>query len=236
VLEGPPPPLPQTGGEAADEDREYHARIGATGIASSTVRPADAEMTYDDDMSTAFALDADADMDMDLEEDELDRDATGVDEADDIEDGDGDGDDLTCLEDDIDPDQVDTLDDEDKTDAADKTDIADDFDDGDVDGAGTLVDTADPREDAADVDVDDVGLTGGAGPDTGDAGGDPGSGYVDYSMPKREGKMPAAEAQLRLVSKCRAMLGMRKKPKKVRVALESVLDFEDGMYLPDDRD
>lgn len=57
--------------------------------------------------------------------------------------------------------------------------------------------------------------------------------YTDYSMGKRDTKMNAAEAQARLVSKCRNMLGLKKKSKR-KPAIESELDF-DNAYLPDDR-
>lgn len=57
--------------------------------------------------------------------------------------------------------------------------------------------------------------------------------YTDYSMGKRDTKMNAAETQARLVSKCRNMLGLKKKSKR-KPTIESELDF-DNAYLPDDR-
>lgn len=56
----------------------------------------------------------------------------------------------------------------------------------------------------------------------------------DFSVSRRDKKINAAEAQARLVSKCKAMLGIKKKTRKSKFEIKSVLGYDDA-YLPDDR-
>jgi hypothetical protein len=175
-----------------------------------------------------------------------------VDVEGDADEADGDADEA-----DGDPDDVDdakSLDDIDDVDEAAEEDEAN-SEDGDGSDAGENSEDGEEEEDdddeagagPGDGDGDENTLDIGNGTtiidtafDGGDAEGatavDEEAGYIGVPSGKRDTKMNAAMLQARLVSKCRAMLGLRKKPRKQKALDDRIvmLDLETD-YLPDDR-